>query len=280
MNIPLHLGIRAHDFPGHSLPELIAKLKHYRFSHIQLAVRKSFPASVPSLSSLSPGTAVYYGESFRQSGIKIAVLGCYVNIIDPDPGKRQQALQDFSTHLRLARDFGASLVGTETGSVGSGYTPDNFTEEAFQEVVASVKWMVAEAERFGVTVGIEAGQNHPLHSARLAKRLLELVPSNNLQIILDCANLMSPDNYRQQEAVIAEALELLGDRIAVIHLKDFTVEDGKIVIVPVGQGQLHFAPILQYMKYKRPHIQGLLESTTEPFLQDSVDLLHRLYNEV
>ncbi|MNE99095.1 hypothetical protein D3C80_1977150 [compost metagenome] len=90
---------------------------------------------------------------------------------------------------------------------------------------------------------------------------------------------MSPDNYRQQEAVIAEALELLGDRIAVIHLKDFTVEDGKIVIVPVGQGQLHFAPILQYMKYKRPHIQGLLESTTEPFLQDSVDLLHRLYNE-
>ncbi|CAM4244976.1 sugar phosphate isomerase/epimerase family protein [Paenibacillus typhae] len=280
MNIPLHLGIRAHDFPGHSLPELIAKLKHYRFSHIQLAVRKSFPGSVPSLSSLSPGTAVYYGESFRQAGIKIAVLGCYVNIIDPDPGKRQQALQDFSTHLRLARDFGASLVGTETGSVGNGYTPDNFTEEAFLEVVASVKWMVAEAERFGVTVGIEAGQNHPLHSARLAKRLLELVPSNNLQIILDCANLMSPDNYRQQEAVITEALELLGDRIAVIHLKDFTVEDGKIVIVPVGQGQLHFAPILQYMKYRRPHIQGLLESTSEPFLQDSVDLLHRLYNEV
>ncbi|WP_342562091.1 sugar phosphate isomerase/epimerase [Paenibacillus sp. FSL R7-0345] len=280
MNVPLHLGIRAHDFPGHSLPELIAKLKHYRFSHIQLAVRKSFPASVPSLSSLSPGTAVYYGESFRQAGIKIAVLGCYVNIIDPDPDKRTQALQDFSTHLRLARDFGASLVGTETGSVGNGYTPDNFTEEAFQEVVNSVKWMVAEAERFGVTVGIEAGQNHPLHSVRLTKRLLELVPSNNLQIILDCANLMSPDNYRQQEKVIAEALEQLGERIAVIHLKDFTVEDGKIVIVPVGQGQLHFAPILQYMKYKRPHIQGLLESTTEPFLQESVDFLHRLYNEV
>ncbi|AIQ53926.1 sugar phosphate isomerase/epimerase family protein [Paenibacillus sp. FSL R7-0331] len=280
MTAPLHLGIRAHDFPAHSLPELIGKLKHYRFSHIQLAVRKSFPASVPSLSSLSPGTAVYYGESFRQSGIKIAVLGCYVNIIDPDPNQRAQALQDFSTHLRLARDFGASLVGTETGSVGKGYTTDNFTEEAFQEVVASVKIMVAEAERFGVTVGIEAGQNHPLHSVRLTKRLLELIPSNNLQIILDCANLMSPDNYRQQEDVINEALDLLGDRIAVIHLKDFTVEDGKIVIVPVGQGLLRFAPVLQYMKYKRPHIQGLLESTTEPFIQESVDFLHRLYNEV
>ncbi|MEK5238751.1 sugar phosphate isomerase/epimerase [Paenibacillus sp. FSL L8-0470] len=280
MSAPLHLGIRAHDFARLPLPELIAKLDQYRFKHIQFAVRKSFPESVPSLAALSPGTAAYFGEAFRQAGVRIAVLGCYVNIIDPDPGKRAQALDDFSTHLRLARDFGASLVGTETGSVGKGYTTDNFTEEAFQEVVVSVKAMVAEAERFGVTVGIEAGQNHPLHSAKLTRRLLDLIPSNNLQIILDCANLMSPDNYRQQEGVITEALELLGDRIAVIHLKDFTVEDGRIVIVPVGQGQLQFAPILHYMKYNRPHIQGLLESTSEPHLRESVDFLQRLYSEV
>lgn len=280
MNIPLHLGIRAHDFQSLPLQKLIGKIKEYRFSHIQFAAHKSFPESVPTLSSLSPGTAAYFGESFRQAGIKIAVLGCYVNIVDSDPDKRAQALKDFSTHLRLARDFGASLVGTETGSVGDGYTPDNFTEDAFQEVVASVKEMVAEAERFGVTIGIEAGLNHPLYTAQLAKRLLDLVPSNNLQIILDCANLMSPDNYREQEAVITEALELLGDRIAVIHLKDFTVEDGNIVILPVGQGQLQFAPILHYMKYKRPHIQGILESTEEEHLQESLDYLQRMYDEV
>lgn len=65
-----------------------------------------------------------------------------------------------------------------------------------------------------------------------------------------------------------------------IHLKDFTVEDGRIVIVPVGQGQLQFAPILHYMKYNRPHIQGLLESTSEPHLRESVDFLQRLYSEV
>lgn len=280
MTVPLHLGIRAHDFPQFSLPELVSKLDQYRFKHIQFAVQKSFPDSVPSMAALSPGTAAYFGEAFRQAGVRIAVLGCYVNIIDQDPGKRAQALDHFNTHLRLARDFGASLVGTETGSVGKGYTTDNFTEEAFQEVVKSVKSMVAEAERFGVTVGIEAGQNHPLYSAKLTRRLLDLIPSNNLQIILDCANLMSPDNYLHQEAVIAEALELLGNRIAIIHLKDFTVEDGKIVIVPVGQGQLKFAPILRYMKYDRPHIQGLLESTSEPYLRESVNFLQRLYSEV
>lgn len=280
MTVPLHLGIRAHDFEQTSLPQLIRKLQQYKFSHIQFAIKKSFPESVTSLSALSPGTASYFGEAFRQAGVRIAVLGCYVNIVDSDPEKQAVALAEFNTHLRLARDFGASLVGTETGSVGNGYTPDNFTEEAFQRVVTSVTAMVAEAERFGVTVGIEAGLNHPLYTAPLMRRLLDLVPSNNLQVILDCANLMSPDNYMQQEAVITEALEMLGNRIAVIHLKDFTVQDGQIQIVPVGKGQLEFAPILRYMKHIRPHLQGILESTPEADLDQSMDFLLRLYDEV
>ncbi|WP_379161681.1 sugar phosphate isomerase/epimerase family protein [Paenibacillus sp. sgz5001063] len=280
MTAPLHLGIRAHDFGQLPLTEQTAKLGQHHFTHIQFAVHKSFPESVPSLSSLSPGTAAFYGDAFRQAGIRIAVLGCYVNIVDPDPARRTLALDAFSTQLRLARDFGASLVGTETGSVGRGYTPANFTEEAFQQVVTSVKAMVEEAEHFGVTVGIEAGINHPIHTAQLARRLLTLVPSNNLQIILDCANLMTVDNYQQQDTVIAEALELLGDRIAVIHLKDFTVRDGQIVILPAGQGLLNFAPLLHYMKYKRPHIQGILESTPEEYVQESTDFLRRLYDEV
>lgn len=280
MTIPLHLGIRAHDFGQIPLNDLMNKIQHYNLSHIQFAVKKSFPESVPSLSAISPGTASYFGNAFRQAGIHMAVLGCYVNIVDRDPEKRTQALAAFSTHLRLARDFGASLVGTETGSVGQGYTTDNFTEEAFQQVITSVSEMVSEAERFGVTVGIEAGLHHPLYTAPLTRRLLDAIPSNNLQIILDCANLMSPINYLQQDTIIAEALELLGNRIAVIHLKDFVVKDGAIHIVPVGAGWLQFEPILRYMKYQRPHIHGILESTAEEHLEESISFLERIYQEV
>lgn len=277
---PLHLGVRAHDFGVLPLNELLARVKHYGFTHVQLAVRKSFPDSVPKPAVLSPGTASYYGNAFRQAGIHISVLGCYVNIIAPDPVKRAEALDSFATHLRLARDFGASLVGTETGSVGAGYTKDNFTVEAYQAVVRAVRTMVAEAERFGTTVGIEAGQNHPLHSAPLARKLLEDVPSSNLQIILDCANLMSPDNCARQAKVVSEALELLGNRIAVVHLKDYKLEHGKIVIVPVGQGELDFKPILRYMKYERPHLHGILESTPECDMAGSIAYLKQLYEEV
>lgn len=277
MTAPFHLGVRAHDFEPCPLPKLIGKLQKHGFPAVQFALHKSYPESAPRLGALSPGTAAYYGTAFRQAGIQIAVLGCYVNIIDPDPVKRTRALNDFSTHLRLARDFGASLVGTETGS---GYTADNFTEDAFMQVVISVKAMVAEAERFGVTIGIEAGINHPLHSAELTKRLLDEVSSNNLQVIFDAANLMTPENYLQQKQIVAEALELLGDRIAVLHLKDFTIQDGRLEIVPAGRGLLDFAPLLRYMKYTRPHIHGLLESTPENQLQASAELLRRMYSEI
>ncbi|MNJ60843.1 hypothetical protein D3C77_566020 [compost metagenome] len=91
---------------------------------------------------------------------------------------------------------------------------------------------------------------------------------------------MSPDNYKRQDEVVAEAFELLGNRIAVIHLKDFIVQDGKIQMVPVGKGWLKFEPILRYMKYERPHIQGIMESTTEPDLAESVEFLQRLYEDV
>ncbi|UQZ36860.1 sugar phosphate isomerase/epimerase [Paenibacillus sp. PK3_47] len=278
MTAKLELGVRAHDFGQLPLAELIEKLKRYQMNHIQFAVQRSFPESASSLSNIHQGTAVHYGEAFRQAGIRIAVLGCYVNIIDPDVEGRREALHQFATHLRLSRDFGASLVGTETGWLKDPAL--HRTEEAFLEVVKSVEIMVKEAERFGATVGIEAVATHPLHSARLARRLLDLVPSNNLQIILDCVNLLSPENYEDRENVVLEALELLGDRVAVLHLKDCVLEGGAIKGVPIGQGGMNFAPILRFMKYDRPHLQGIMEETREENLDESIAYLRKLYEEV
>lgn len=278
--VPLNLGIRAHDLAPESLDDLIQKLHHYQFSCIQFAVKKCFPESVPDFQALSPGTASYYGMTFAREQIKIAVLGCYVNIVATDSSVRKKALADFNTHLRLARDFGASVVGTETGSVEKGFTLKNYTEEAFRSAVLSIKEMVAEAEKFGVTVAIEAGINHPLHTVEQIVELLEEVPSNNLQIILDCANLMSPENYQQQAEIVQSAFENIGSRIAAIHLKDFVVEDGKIKIVPVGKGWLDFEPILRYIKYQRPHIHSSLEATTEPHIGECVAFLTELYERL
>lgn len=172
------------------------------------------------------------------------------------------------------------MVATETGSVGNGYTLDNYTEEAFQRAVVSVKEMVAEAEKLGVIVAIESGINHPVYTAALLKRLIDEVGSPNLKAILDCANLMSVSNYENQQAVVEEAFELLDEHIIALHIKDFIVEDDKIKIVPVGHGWMNYEPIMRYAKYEKPHIFTSLEATTEPHIAESIKLIKEIYERV
>lgn len=278
--VDLQLGIRAHDLGQLPIEELTDKMIDYGFNHAHFAIKKSFPHSVPSVQQMTPGTANHIHQHFAKKGIKLSILGSYVNLSSLDLAVRKQAIADFKSHIYLAHEFGAAMVATETGSVGNGYTTDNFTEEAYQIALESVREIVKEAEQFGVTVAIEAGINHPIHTAALLRRLVDEVNSPNIKVILDCANLMAVDNYERQEDVINEALSLLDKYIIALHIKDFIVEDGKIKIVPVGHGWMNYEAILRYAKYQKPHIFTSLESTTEPYLTDSIALIQGIYNKL
>ncbi len=51
-------------------------------------------------------------------------------MIHPDCHVRRKELERFKEHIRFARDFGCSIVGTETGNVNPDivYTEENFKE--------------------------------------------------------------------------------------------------------------------------------------------------------
>lgn len=277
----LNLGIRAHDINNLPLEELVKEISKKGFTSVQLALGKSFPDIQTGLGSLSPGLAHSIGTAFRREGIQIAVLGCYINMIHPDKEERRKSLERFKEHIRYARDFGCSIVGTETGNVHPviEYTEDNFTEQAFLEVVDSVQELVEEAEKFGVIVGIEGGINHPIHTPEHMRRLLDHVPSNNLQVIYDPANYTTIDNYRDQESVFKEAIEKFGDRITILHAKDFIIENNWIKMVPVGKGLLNYDALFKLLKDRKPHLNVLMEDTREPYINDSIIYLKENYKK-
>lgn len=268
----LNLGIRAHDMGDMSLGELPKAISEKGLGSIQLALKKSFKNLNTDNGTLSPGYAHYIRKAFEKESVQIAVLGCYINMIHPEHYERREALDRFKEHIRFARDFGCSIVGTETGSVlpGMGYTEENFGEQPFLDVVESVRELVAEAEKFGVIVGIEGGINHPINTPQRMKRLLDSVESNNLQVIFDLANFMTIENYQEQEAVMEEAMGLFGDRIVVMHAKDFIIENNWVKMTPVGKGLLNYDAVFQLLKEKKPFVQVLLENTREPFIDESI----------
>lgn len=278
----MNLGIRGHDIEKNSVEELVKEIEKKGLTSVQLALNKSFDYLNTDLGSLNPGLAHYIGSMFRKRDIQIAVLGCYINMIHPDKVERRKGIERFKEHIRYARDFGCSIVGTETGNVNAeiSYTIENFKEEPFQEVVKSVRELVEEAEKFGVIVGIEAGVNHPIYSAKVMRRLLDSVNSNNLQVIFDPVNLLTINNYTKQEEIFKEAIDLFGDRIVILHAKDFIIEDDMLKPVAVGQGLLDYDLVLKLINTKKPFINVLMEDTQEPFIDDSIAFLKEKYNQL
>jgi L-ribulose-5-phosphate 3-epimerase len=276
----MNLGIRAHDMENRPLEELVNEIAGKGITCVQLALSKSFDIKAePGV--LSPGFAHYIGSAFSKQNIQIAVLGCYFNMIHPDQVERRKGLERFKEHIRFARDFGCSIVATETGNVNPEiiYTEENFKEKPFLEVVESVRELVREAEKFGVIVGIEAGVNHPIYSPKVMKRLLDMVGSNNLQVIFDPVNLLTVDTYKHQEEIFQEAFDLFGDRIIAVHAKDFVQEDEQLKTVAVGQGLLNYDAVLKLIKEKKPYINILMEETKEPFITESMAFLMNKYEQ-
>lgn len=274
----MNIGIRAHDMKKRPLEELVQEISNKGLTSVQLALSKSFDFDT-GLGRLNPGMAYKIGTAFCNHNIQIAVLGCYINMIHPDQDERRKALERFKEHIRYARDFGCSIVGTETGNVNADivYTVENFKEEPFQQVVSSVRELVKEAEKFGVIVGIEGGVNHPIYSPKAMKRLLDTIDSNNLQVIFDPVNFLTIENYMQQEEIFTEAIELFGDRIAILHAKDFIVEDNQLKPTAVGKGLLDYDVVIRLIKSKKPFVNILMEETTEPFIEESIEFLRDKY---
>lgn len=275
----MRLGVRAHDFGKLPLETLAAQIAAHGFTCVQLAPPKAIAGFEPH-SQLTPGFAWEVREVFARHGIQIAVLGCYINLGDANEASRRAQLARFKEHVRFARDFGCSIVGTETGSINSDYSwhVANHAEAAYQTVLASTRELVREAERFGVFVCIEGVERYVISSPQRLRRLVDEVDSPNLQVIFDPVNLLCAKNHQAEAQIIADALGLLGERICIVHAKDFTLRaDGQYQECPAGSGRLDYAPVLRWIKANKPSINVLLENTHPSTVAGTAQYLRERY---
>ena len=277
----MRLGVRAHDFGKLPVDELAGRIAAHGLESIQLAPTKALAGFDLDEGRLSPGFAAGVAEAFRRRGIRIAVLGCYINLGDRDESRRRPQLERFKAYLRFARDFGCSVVGTETGSLNADFSrhPDNGGEEAFQIVLSGVRELVREAEKFGVFVCIEAVERYVISSPQRLRRLIDEVDSPNLQVIYDPVNLLWPTNCARQDEILEEAHALLGDRICIVHAKDFSAEGGAFVELPAGTGELDYSKVLRWVREHKPGIDVLLENTSPDTIADTVAFMRAAYRD-
>ncbi|MBQ8597721.1 MAG: sugar phosphate isomerase/epimerase, partial [Lachnospiraceae bacterium] len=195
--------------------------------------------------------------------LDIAVLGCYLNLANPNPEKLKEIVEKYKAHIRFASHLGCGVVGTETGAPNEEYKhePACHTEEALQLFIQNLRPIVEYAEKMGVIFAIEPVWKHIVCNPARARRVLDEINSPNLQIILDPVNLLDISNYQDQVAIVEEAIELLGKDVAVVHIKDYVVKDGKLDSVAAGTGMMNYDAIIKFIKEKKPYIHTTLENT-------------------
>lgn len=267
------IGARAHDFGTTSAAELASRLQKNSLCCAQLALNKAIEGLNLKPGDLTPGLAWQIGEAFRDHGVQIAVLGCYINPVNPDDAARGELLRFFKDHLRFVGDMGGSLVGLETGTPNVDYAPDPNTgsEETFQALVRSIAELVETAEALGVKVAVEGVVSHTISTPEKMKRLIDEIRSPAMVVIHDPVNFINADNFEDEARFIEEPFQLYGDRIAIIHAKDYTVKDGEYKQVATGLGQLDYSRLCGIIAKDKPGISVLLEDSGP----DTIDICHK-----
>lgn len=276
-------GMRCHDLGGkQTFDQLIDKLTEHKINNVQLAFKKSIIDIDFTTGHYNPGLGHFIGKRLAENNIHVSVLGCYINPTTPDEKKRQAEVKRFIEHLKYAKAIGADMVGTETGRLDENFkiVPGTYTETCYQRLLKSMREIVAAAEKLGVIVGVEGVATHTIYSPEMMQRFLDDINSPNVEVILDPVNLLDRNNYKEQEEVIAKAFRYYGDRISVMHIKDFTLDaNGDVIFEQVGEGLFNYAPLFKELKASKPHITMLIENSNGSRYHSDCEYLQKIYEE-
>ena len=161
-------------------------------------------------------------KSLASHGVRVAVLGCYINPVHPDPETLERELEKFENGLEVANDLGAGLVATETGSLDPRNIrcEDTWTDRNWSRFLKIVERLLKKAERCNAVMAIEAvaDKNTVDNPLRMFK-VMETFRSPNLRCLFDAVNIMPIKGVDDFHAFYDEAVSMLAPYISAMHLK-------------------------------------------------------------
>lgn len=265
----MQLGIRLHDVNaglGEEEQTLSSRAKATRkegFSCVHLALSKVINGITFDASSLTEGLGMHVKRVLSREELDVAVLGCYLNLANPNPEQLKDIQSLYFGNILVASIMGAGVVGTETGAPNEQYQTDanTHTKKALETFIKGLEPVIECAEDYGVTVAIEPVWKHIVYDPDRALEVIKSIQSHNLRIIFDPVNLLCNENVADRDYIFANAIEKLGEFIAVVHLKDFIRKGSDLLSVASGFGEMDYTRILRFMKERKPYIQATLEDT-------------------
>ncbi|MBM6715425.1 sugar phosphate isomerase/epimerase [Gemmiger formicilis] len=272
------IGARLHDYGQGTPDELFARAAADGFAAVQLAYKKCVPG-VKSYADVTPQLVADTVEAGKRHHIQVAVLGTYVELALDDEAKRTANAADFKSQLAVCKALGAGCIGTETTNMA--LQPAGTTRERAQYLLCkSLETILPEAERLGVTVGIEPVSYHSMNTPEATRRILDTMASPALKVIFDAGNLLTADAVAHQDQLWDRVGSLLGDRLVAVHFKGETfTPEGKPQSTSLEESVIDFSGAFRMLRALPQTLPVLREEAVPARAASDIALIRQYFEE-
>ena len=258
----MDFGVRAHDIGCLSVEKLVERLKEEGVKNAQLAIPRAIDG-VDSFDKIDEHLCHEIHDSFKKNNINIAILSCYQDLSCLDEKQRIKAVDTFIKCLKFNKIIGAGVVGTETSY-------DHLSRfekhKRFTLMMDSLLRITEVANQENIDFAIEPVSFHPLCDVETTLEVIDELKSSHVKVIFDLANVLERPHEVNQKAYFKRCFELLNDKIAAIHLKDFDVdENGVYIPKKLGAGCMDYSELIRYIE-SHPNV---------PVIREELELNHK-----
>ena len=192
-------------------------------------------------------------DAFKKENVVIAEVGAWVNMLDPEPAKREKNIAYVTERLALADAVAArccvDIAGSYNPKVWYGPDPRNLSKEFFDATVENSRKVIDAVKPKRTVFSLEImGWNLP-DGPDSYLSLLKAIDRKAFGVHLDVFNgINSPQRFYKHEEFIRECFRKLGPHIASCHAKDLDwpaeLQVHFTEVIP-GRGQISYRPVLE-----------------------------------
>lgn len=270
----MKLGVRAHDYGKRSVEEMAALLHDEGYGAAQLVLPKAF-MGIESYGDITPEKVKKIRSIFESYEIDISVLGCYMDLGNPDKEVRKTAVSTLKQCLYWGKELGAGVVGTETA-----YPHLNDEQKRIWRpyMMDSLEQVLAEAQNMDMKLAIEPVYWHPLCDLEVVKDVVSRMDDpRHLRMIFDASNLLEYPDSTNQETYWEEWLEAIGEYVDVMHIKDFSLgRQNTYQPEALGEGVMEYASISRWLRCQEREIPLIREEMNPLFAKDDLEFMRKI----
>ena len=211
----MKICIRAHDLGVKGTENILKKIHSLGIDGVQMVCYKAYDDIPYAVGAITEEKAAVIGESFRDAGAMIPLVGAYFNPVHSDREKAKRCEAIFGEYLACCKAMGCGYVGSETGSFNDDqwtYHPQNRTEEALQTVVETFSRLCDVAAEHGTMVAMEGAAGHVCWNVQTLARARKMI-GKPTKVIFDLYNYLDESNQTEYLSILEEGLKTFAGEI-------------------------------------------------------------------